>query len=129
MLKIPIQDLMDFEKCYAFLLELLHPTGLHCRCGIKLPSSQCPHKYRSNGLACYKCRSCKKVYNIFSDTIFQGTHYNCIIIFLLLLGRLVKRHIRLTPHQIGKCFHDGDTIFPSRGDITFNHSKCLCPFS
>jgi len=86
MLKFPIDSLMDYQRCYEFLMSLFHPNGLHCRCGCALPAHQSPHKYRSNGLPCFKCRSCKKVFNIFSDTIFQGIHYNCIQIVLILRG-------------------------------------------
>lgn len=77
---------MDYQKCYEFLISLFHPTGLHCRCGCPLPEGQSPHKYRANGLPCFRCRKCNKVFNIFSDTLFQGIHYDCIQIVLLLRG-------------------------------------------
>ena len=86
MLKFPIQGLMDEKRCYQFLVNLLHPTGLHCRCGVPLAKDQCVHKYNKAGLPSYKCRTCRRVYNVFTDTIFQGTHYSCVIIVLLLQG-------------------------------------------
>jgi len=30
MFVFPLDSLMDEEKCYAFLVEILHPGGLHC---------------------------------------------------------------------------------------------------
>ena len=86
MLLFPIQDLMEYEKCYSFLSRLLHPQALHCPCGELLPSDQKPHKYRVNGLPCFKCRSCAKVFNIFTGTILSGIHYNCVMIVLMLRG-------------------------------------------
>ena len=85
---MPLRGLMDYNKCYEYLLNLLHAQGLHCPCGHLLPSEQKPHKYRKNGLPCYKCTDigCKKVFNIFTNTIFQGIHYNCVTIVLMLKG-------------------------------------------
>ena len=83
---MPIQDLMDYEKCYTYLSNLLHPSGLHCTCGCPLNEHQRPHKYRANGLPCFRCRTCGKVFNLFTQTIFQGIHYDCIKIVLILRG-------------------------------------------
>lgn len=86
MLKFPIQNLMDYNSCYNFLSTILHPQGLCCKCGEIKPEFQKPHKYRSNGLPCFKCRTCGSVYNIFTDTILSGIHYDCITIVLMLRG-------------------------------------------
>ena len=34
----------------------------------------------------YRCRTCKTVFNIFTDTIWAGTHYSCSKIVLILRG-------------------------------------------
>lgn len=86
MLKFPIQHLMDYESCYRYLEKLFHPLGLSCPCGQALYEGQSPHKYRANNLPCFKCRNCGKVFNIFTDTIFQGAHYECVTIVLMLRG-------------------------------------------
>lgn len=86
MLRLPIQDLMDYQKCYQFLVKIFHPNGLHCNCGWKLPECKQPHKYNSTRLPSYKCSECGKVFNVFTQTIFQGIHYSCIQIVLLLRG-------------------------------------------
>jgi len=86
MLNFPIQDFMDYESCYNYLEQLLHPSGLTCSCGQSLSKGQFPHKRRANNLPCFKCKSCGKVFNLFTNTIFKGIHYNCIIIVLMLRG-------------------------------------------
>lgn len=86
MLKFPIQELMDYESCYRYLEKLFHPSGLSCLCGQNVAKDQRPHKYRVNKLPCFKCRNCGKVFNIFTNTIFQGIHYDCIVIVLMLRG-------------------------------------------
>lgn len=86
MIVFPIESFMDYESCYNYLLKLLHPQGLHCPCGQLLAECQKPHKYRDNDLPCFKCKTCGSVFNIFTNTILSGIHYNCIIILLMLRG-------------------------------------------
>jgi len=86
MLQFPVQDLMDYDSCYSYLLGLFHPKGFHCPCGTRLEGSQKVHKYRKNKLPCYKCKHCGKVFNLFTGTVFSGVHYNCITIVLMLRG-------------------------------------------
>jgi hypothetical protein len=88
MLIFPIQSLLSYSKCYEFLLTILHPHGLKCRCGHAVSIGQKAHKYNKTGLPSYACIVCKKVFNVFSDTIFQGIHYDCISIVLFLRGIL-----------------------------------------
>lgn len=86
MVQFPIQSLMSFGECYNFLLGLLHPNGLICPCGHALADGQKPHKFRKNGLPCYRCRPCGRVFNVFTGTILQGIHYDCVKIVLMLRG-------------------------------------------
>jgi len=86
MLNFPIHDLMDFDSCYNFLSKLLHPQGLHCNCGFAVGETQKAHKYRKNGLPCYKCQKCGSVFNILRNTVLSGIHYDCIKIVLMLRG-------------------------------------------
>jgi len=86
MLHFPIQNLMDFQSCYNFLSKILHPNGLHCKCGNLIEKDKRPHKYRKNELPCFKCEGCGSVFNIFTQTILSGIHYNCITIVLMLRG-------------------------------------------
>lgn len=89
MLVLPIQDMIDPEKCYQKMVFYLHPEGLRCpRCRASLPGGQKPHKVSSQGTPSFKCRSCGCVHNLFSRTIFQGAHYSCTLIYLMLRGFL-----------------------------------------
>lgn len=86
MVQFSLYKLMSYEECYMFLMEILHPQGLHCPKGHPINKDQKPHKFRKNGLPCYRCRTCAKVFNIFTNTILQGIHYDCIKIVLMLHG-------------------------------------------
>jgi hypothetical protein len=37
MIIFPIEELMGEQRCYDFLLAILHPAGLHCPNGHLLP--------------------------------------------------------------------------------------------
>jgi hypothetical protein len=37
MMIFPISELLDEQRCYDFLLRVLHPEGLHCPSGHPLP--------------------------------------------------------------------------------------------
>lgn len=86
MIQFPLYNLMNPEKCYQYLLDTLHPLGLHCPCSHPVEEGQKPHKFRKNGLACYCCTACGKVFNIFTNTLLKGIHYDCIKIVLILRG-------------------------------------------
>ncbi|MBV7329007.1 hypothetical protein KFU94_59660 [Chloroflexi bacterium TSY] len=42
-MRYPIQELMSEEGCYERLLEILHPEGMQCPDGHRLPEGQAPH--------------------------------------------------------------------------------------
>lgn len=87
MVVVPIADLMDYDRCYHFMKQLLHPDGLHCsRCQRELPPGQRAHKYNATGLPVFKCRLCGRVFNLYTNTLLEGIHYSCITIVLMLRG-------------------------------------------
>ena len=86
MLRFPVTELLNEQKCYDFLLTLLHPNGLHCPDGHQLPPEQAPHDRRRTPILKYRCRVCGRVFPLFTKTILSGIHYNCRIIVLLLRG-------------------------------------------
>ena len=86
MMIFPIDTLMDEQSGYDFLLGVLHPDGLHCPLGHLLPPNQAPHDRHRAPLYDYKCRVCGKVYNLFTDTLWQGARYPCRKIVLLMRG-------------------------------------------
>ena len=86
MLPFPIEDLMDEQKCYDFLAEVLHPEGLSCPEGHPLPAEQAPHDRTRAPIVKYRCRHCGRVFNIFTNTVLSGIRYNCSEIVLMLRG-------------------------------------------
>lgn len=86
MLIFPIHELMDEQKCYDYLLRVLHPNGLKCPQGHPLPVDQQPHDQRRAPLVDYRCRACGAVFNLFSGTLWSGSRYSCVQIVLMLRG-------------------------------------------
>lgn len=86
MIRFPITELISEEESYRFLLRVLHPNGLCCPRGHSLPASQCPHMQDRAPVVDYRCRECGSVFNVFSNTIWSGTHYSCAKIVLILRG-------------------------------------------
>jgi transposase-like protein len=86
MMIFPIDELLDEQQCYDFLLKVLHPEGLHCPNGHPLPSDQAPHDRHRDPIFDYKCRVCGKVYNLFTGTIWSGSRYPCRTIVLIMRG-------------------------------------------
>ena len=85
-MRFPLTDLLNEQECYTFLLHTLHPAGLRCRHGHPLPPDQKPHDRSRDPLFDYRCRLCGDVFNLFTATIWQGTHYNCRTIVLVMRG-------------------------------------------
>ena len=79
------QALMDEQRCYEFLVNILHPQGLHC------PHCQCPveqakvHRRDRAPLLYFRC-PCGRIYNALTRTCWQGTHHRCSVIVRLLQG-------------------------------------------
>jgi hypothetical protein len=81
-----INNLLDEQACYDALLSVLHPEGLKCPNGHALPPDQAPHESRRAPLCDYRCKECGKVYNLFTGTLFAGSHYSCSTWVLLIKG-------------------------------------------
>ena len=86
MLPFPIEDLMDEQKCYEFLKEVLHPDGLPCPAGHPLPPDQAPHDRSRAPMVNYRCRQCGRVFNIFTNTVLSNISFSSCEIVLLLRG-------------------------------------------
>lgn len=85
MIVFSVVDLMDEQKCYDFLLNILHPDGLHCpRCKTSVDQSKVHRRDRAP-VHYFRC-SCGCVYNAFSDTLWTGTHHRCSVIVRILQG-------------------------------------------
>ena len=86
MMRFPITDLLDNQQCYKYLKEILHPDGLSCPYGHPLPPDQSPHDRSRTPVVDYRCRTCGTVFNVFTGTVWSGTHYDCKIIVQVLRG-------------------------------------------
>src|SRR5829696_6766339 len=86
MMAFPITELLDEQACYEFLLSVLHPQGLRCPAGHKVAAGQAPHMSDRAPVVDYRCRRCGKVFNLFTSTLWKGTHYSCRQVVLLVRG-------------------------------------------
>jgi len=85
MLIFSLVDLMDEQKCYEFIVNILHPDGLHCpKC--ETPVEQCKVHRRGRVPLLYSFCPCGSVYNAFSNTVWKGTHHRCSVIVRILQG-------------------------------------------
>jgi transposase-like protein len=86
MITFPIQALMDEQKCYDYLLNVLHSKGLRCPAGHPLRPGQKPHDRHRAPVLEYRCPECASVFNAFSGTVWSGSRYTCIQMVLMLRG-------------------------------------------
>ena len=86
MMIFPIDELLDEQRCHDYLLNVLHPDGLHCRHGHRLPDEQQPHDRHRAPIMDYRCRACGAVFNLFTNTIWSGARYSCRQIVLIIRG-------------------------------------------
>lgn len=86
MIRFPITDLLDENACCDCLEDILHPEGLCCPNGHRLPESQAPHMRDRAPIDDYRCRRCGAVFNLFTGTCWAGTHYSCAKIILIMRG-------------------------------------------
>ena len=86
MLQFPLDDLLDEQACYDVLLYALHPEGLCCPHGHRLPAEQAAHDRHRAPILDYRCRTCGAVFNLFTGTIWAKSHYRCTTIVQILRG-------------------------------------------
>jgi hypothetical protein len=85
MIRFSTVALMDEQKCYDYLVEILHPKGLCCpKCGTSVEQSKV-HRWDRDPILYFRC-SCGRIYNAFSGTLWQGTHHSCSVIVRILQG-------------------------------------------
>ena len=86
MITFPIQELMDEQKCYDYLLKVLHPQGLKCPAGHPVGPEQKPHDRHRAPLWDYRCSACGRVFNAFTASVWAGSRYTCVQMVLILRG-------------------------------------------
>src|SRR3981081_2675035 len=81
----PIQAFMDEDACFRFLFDLFHPEGLRCpRC--QAQDGFTIHRYVREPVLDYRCTECGRVFNAWTGTVFQGTHYRPSTLILIIRG-------------------------------------------
>lgn len=83
---MPVDDLLDENKCCHLLMETLHPGGLRCPEGHALPPDQAPHDRRRAPIVDDRCKECGSVFNLWTGTALQGRHWKCSTIVIILRG-------------------------------------------
>jgi transposase-like protein len=78
-------ELLDQNKCYDFLVEILHPDGLRCPNGHGLEETHI-HRHDRAPILLYRCDVCGRFFNAFTETTLQGTRYSVVQIVQLLQG-------------------------------------------
>jgi transposase-like protein len=86
MITFPIQELMDEQKCYDYLLKVLHPQGLTCPAGPALRPGQKPHDRHRTPVLDYRCPACGRVFTAFTQTVWSGGRDTCVQMVLILRG-------------------------------------------
>jgi transposase-like protein len=82
----PIVDLMDQEGCRQKLFDLLHPDGLACpRCGSH-DGLNIHRRGPDTPVVDHRCKGCRRVFNMYTNTPWQGTHLGPAQILLILRG-------------------------------------------
>lgn len=114
MINFPITELLDETECYQWLLKRLHPGGMKCRNGHDLPEAQAPHDRSRTPIVDYLCRECGNVYNIFTDTVWQGTHYDCKVIVLIMRGFVQGIPTKHLAEELGL---DRGTLLERRNEV------------
>jgi len=86
MIRFALTEMLDEEACYNYLVAALHPNGLQCPLGHRLPQGQAPHRRVRAPVMDYRCRVCGKVFNAFSGTVWRKTKYRPSVLVQILKG-------------------------------------------
>lgn len=88
-MNFPIHDLMDLDKCRAWLRRHFHPQGFQCpHCQASLDEARQFRCTQQSQVQTYRCGRCTGAYNIYTGTIFEQTRLDPAQIIQLLRGVL-----------------------------------------
>jgi transposase-like protein len=88
-MEFPIADLLSMEESEQWILEHFHPQGLKCRwCQARVERANLFRMTRKSKLKVYRCRDCKPIYNLYTNTVLQQHHLTPQQVVLLLRGIL-----------------------------------------
>jgi transposase-like protein len=78
-------DLSDEAACYARLMQMLRPEGIHCP-GCQARKGVHVHRRHRAPVLDYRCTHCGRVFNAWTGTALQGTHRRPTEIVHILCG-------------------------------------------
>jgi hypothetical protein len=82
----PLISLLDETKSYQWLVSYLHGGSLQSP--HIATETYYIHESRRSPVLQYKGNTSKKTFNIYTGTVFQGTHFKCSEVVLLIRGFL-----------------------------------------
>lgn len=86
-MEFPITELLDYENSVEWIVKHFHPQGLHCpSCQKPVAQSRKFRRTKKSGLVVHRCSGCDAVYNLYTDTVFQGCYWTPRQVVLLLRG-------------------------------------------
>ena len=86
-MEFPITDLLDYDSSIEWVLKHFHPKGLRCsHCKGSIEEARKFRRTRASDLIVYRCWHCEMTYNLYTGTIFQGTHWTPKQVVLLMRG-------------------------------------------
>jgi len=88
-MEFPITDLLSSEESEAWILKHFHPEGLQCPwCKSPVERANVFRMTKKSQLQVYRCRDCKSIYNLYTETVFQQHHLRPQQVVLLMRGVL-----------------------------------------
>lgn len=107
----PLTDLINDDDCYLWLMRKRWPEGkpICPRCGEKEQIRI--HDRKKAPIEDWRCKSCGRIFNIFTGTIFQKNKRSCSHIVLILQGFCQGKTTSLLAREL-EC--DEDTLLKLR---------------
>lgn len=81
----PLGSLLDPTACYHLLVSIFHPDGLRCPNGHPLAQARV-HKKDRWPILDYRCKTCRRCFNVLTGTVLHGTKHNAVAIVQLIRG-------------------------------------------
>ena len=75
-MEFPITELLDHESSVEWILKHFHPKGQRCpSCQAGIEQAREFRRTQISGRVVHRCRECDTAYNLYTGTVFQGTHW------------------------------------------------------
>jgi len=88
-MEFPITGLLSAEESEQWILEYFHPQGLQCPwCQSPVEQANRFRVTRKSKLQVYRCKNCRHIYNLYTNTLLQQHHLTPQQVVLLLRGIL-----------------------------------------